>query len=69
MGGLEGGLSEPENRVRIPVANWPRFLAEAIKSAQPGTVIVVDDDAKRELALEAAQDMGKQISVEVEERQ
>jgi len=54
-------------RVVIPSGNWTMALADAIENAGPDTVIVVNTDAKKELGLSAAERMGKEVTIEVEE--
>ena len=55
-------------RVVIPSVNWYLELAEAVKNAHPEMIIVVNSEAKKGLALIAAERMGKKdIKVEVVE--
>lgn len=58
--------STEENRVTIPEANWHIALADAVRNSVDSTVIVVNSEAKKDLALIAAERMNKQITVEVE---
>ncbi len=66
MGSPEFGSSNPENRITIPAVNWHIALANAVRDAGPDTVIVVDSEAKKDLANIAAERMGKQVTVEIE---
>ncbi len=52
-------------RVEISQVNWTSSLADAVRESDAETTIIVHSDAQRELALRAAQRMGKTISVEV----
>lgn len=65
MGTQEAPRNE-ENRIIIPKANWHIALAGAVRNAVDSTIIVVDSEAKKELALSAAERMNKQITVEIE---
>ena len=52
-------------RVEIPYANWHIALANAIKASDNETIIVVRSEAMKDLALRAADRMGKEISLEI----
>ncbi|MDO8492485.1 MAG: hypothetical protein Q7S34_02495 [bacterium] len=54
------------SRVVIPVVNWVVALADAVRNADDQTVIVVNTEEKKELALRAANRFGKTVIVEVE---
>jgi len=56
-------------RIEIPSANWHMAIADAIEEANEPTVLVVNTEAKKELALSAAESMGKKelITVEIKE--
>lgn len=66
MSGPESGSESPENRIKIPSKNWHLELAIALRHADENTVIIVDSEEKRGLALRAAGRTGKTIRVEVE---
>ncbi len=55
------------DRIVIPQVNWHIELINCVRNAVDSTVIVVDTEAKRELALRTAQRMDKQVTVEVAE--
>ena len=69
------GTTQPQEsnnggkRIEIPSVNWHMAIADAIKEANEPTVLVVNTEAKKELALSAAERIGKKhlITVEIEE--
>ena len=48
---------------RVAPGNWTTALATALRQAEPGDTIIVDEEAKRELAVEAAQQMQSTATV------
>ena len=51
----------------VPAANWSDALAEILRKAQPGDTIAVRSDAMRQLALGAAERMGRVgLTIEVQ---
>lgn len=49
----------------IPEADWVKNLADVIDAASDGDTIVVDMDAKKELAARAASPKGKTLKIEI----
>jgi hypothetical protein len=66
---LQESSEGEEKRIEIPSVNWHMAIANAIKEASEPTVLVVNTEAKKELALSAAERMGKKdlIQVKIEE--
>lgn len=61
----EESPKDKTNEIIIPTADWHTAIADAINGSTEPTVLVVDTDAKKELALIAADRLGKRDNITV----